>query len=130
MLTCLLFNLEISVVSLQIKIAHINISNHILVLTVSYNKADLNSLRSFFQLFPLESHCFYNNNINDAVSNFTETVLQGMNKFIPLSVSKLNSNSKIFSKEAAKAATQNKAAYKKYKRNKISCEKYQAISKN
>ena len=53
-----------------------------------------------------------------------------MNKFIPSSFSKLNSTSKIFSKEATKAARQNKAVHKKYKRNKISYEEYQAIRKN
>ena len=53
-----------------------------------------------------------------------------MNKFIPSSISKLNSNSKIFSKEATRAARQKKAAHKKCKRNKISYKKYQAIRKN
>ena len=95
-----------------------------------YKKADVNGLQSFFKLFPWERHCFYNNNINDAVSNFTETVLHGMNKFIPSSFSKSNSNSKIFSKEATKAARQKKASHKKYKRNKISYEEYQATRKN
>ena len=95
-----------------------------------YYKADLDGLRSFLELFSWERHCFYNNNINDAVSNFTETVLHGMNKFIPSSFSKPNSNSKIISKEATKAARQNKTAHKKYKRNIISYEEYQAIRKN
>ena len=42
-----------------------------------FKKGDLDGLRYFYKLFPWESHCFYNNNIDDAVSNFTATVLIG-----------------------------------------------------
>jgi len=92
-----------------------------------FNKADFDGLRSYYQNFPWERHCFYNNNIDDAVSNFTEAVLHGMNKFIPSSFSNSNSNFKIFSKEATKAAQSNKTAHKKYKRNEIPYEEYRAI---
>ena len=70
-------NLDHNLITIKIYVKHhLNTDSSLWLL----NQADYDGLRSFYQRFHWDSHCFYTNQIDDAVFNFSKTVLHRIPK--------------------------------------------------
>jgi hypothetical protein len=92
-----------------------------------YAKADYSGLRKFFTGFPWEFHCLQGNDADVAAVRFTETVLHGMEKFIPTKFSNNLKRDNRFSQKSASAVKEKRSAYRKFIEGTIDYSNYRDI---
>ncbi|XP_050298292.1 uncharacterized protein LOC126737434, partial [Anthonomus grandis grandis] len=82
-----------------------------------YKSAEWNHLREFYRSFPWKEVCFRTNNISECANQITETILAGMEAYIPFSTKCGSNNKQWFNLNCKNAVNTKNAAYRKLRQH-------------